>query len=119
MGQGMSTKQCLHNRGNYRGKVQGYINIINLAEIYYVLFRLDSSLVDIALTNLNLHGLKVVPIEHNDTLWRHAAKLKANHSLSLADAFAAATAVTQKSKLVVGNDQEFEGIEVGLLRIRG
>jgi len=38
--------------------------------------------------------------------------------LSLAGAFAVATAENQKSKLVVGNDREFEGLTLKLLKIR-
>jgi predicted nucleic acid-binding protein len=67
--------------------------------------------------NLRLYGLKVVPIEDNG-LWRAAAKIKDTHGMSLADAFAVATAQTYESKLVVGSDKEFDGVNVPLLRIR-
>jgi predicted nucleic acid-binding protein len=60
---------------------------------------------------------EIVPIEDDD-LWLKAAIIKSGHSLSLADAFAAATAKILESKLVVGSDQEFEGLDIPLLRIR-
>jgi len=67
--------------------------------------------------NLRLYGLKVIPIE-DDELWRVAARIKSGRTLSLADAFAAATAKIFKSKLIVGSDKEFRELNIQLLRIR-
>jgi predicted nucleic acid-binding protein len=39
--------------------------------------------------------------------------------MSLADAFAVATAQNFKTKLIVGSDEEFNNLNVELLRIRG
>lgn len=50
-------------------------------------------------------------------MWREAARVKTKHSLSLADAFAVATAESCKSKLVVGSDEEFRQLKIQLLRI--
>jgi predicted nucleic acid-binding protein len=100
-----------------RGAAEGYINIINLTEIYYILSRVSPELAEQTERKLRLFGLKVVPVEDNG-LWRKGANVKANHSLSLADAFAVATAETFKSKLVVGNDKEFRELNIQLLRIR-
>ena len=99
------------------GEAEGYINVLNLTEIYYILCRVDLSLAEDKLRNLRLYGLKVVPVE-DDGLWREAARIKSKHSLSLADAFAAATAETLKSKLVAGSDKEFDGLNIQLIRIR-
>jgi len=99
------------------GAAEGYISIINLTEIYYILSRLSPELAEEKKTNLRLHGLKVVPVE-DDGLWREAAMVKAKHSLSLADAFAIATAEAFKSTLVVGSDKEFKEQNIQLLRIR-
>jgi predicted nucleic acid-binding protein len=52
-------------------------------------------------------------------LWRDAAKIKSNHSLSIADAFAVATAKNLKTMLVVGSDKEFNELDIQLLRVRG
>ncbi|MEM3549545.1 MAG: PIN domain-containing protein [Candidatus Bathyarchaeia archaeon] len=99
------------------GETEGYINILNLTEIYYILYRADPKLAEEKQKNLRLYGLKVVPIEDND-LWREAAKIKGKHTLSLADAFAAATAKTLKSKLMVGSDKNFTELNIHLLKIR-
>ena len=96
---------------------EGYINIINLTEIYYILSRVSPELAEETEKKLRLLGLKVVPVE-DDGLWREAAHVKAKHSLSLADAFAVATAEACKSKLVVGSDKEFKELNIQLLRIR-
>ena len=99
------------------GAAEGYINIINLTEIYYILSRVSPELAEEKTSNLRLNSLKVVPVEDNG-LWREAAHVKAEHSLSLADAFAVATAESFKSKLVVGSDEEFKELNIQLLRIR-
>lgn len=100
------------------GEAEGYINIINLTEVYYILSRISSPTVaEEKQRILRIYGIRVVPIEDNG-LWREAAKIKCEHSLSLADAFAVATAQSLKTKLVVGSDKEFNDLNVKLLRIR-
>jgi predicted nucleic acid-binding protein len=99
------------------GEAEGYINILNLTEIHYILSRINPQVAEEKQKNLRLYGLKVVPIEDNG-LWREAAQIKANHALSLADAFAVATAKSTKSKLIVGSDREFENLNIPLLRMR-
>jgi predicted nucleic acid-binding protein len=96
---------------------EGYINVLNLTEIYYILHRISPELAEEKQKNLRLYGLKIVPVK-DDLLWREAAKTKSEHSLSLADAFAVATAKALESTLVVGSDQEFEQLNIKLLRIR-
>lgn len=91
-------------------KIKGYINVVNLAEVYYILGRKDRKIADEKERNLRSFGLKIVSVRDN-ALWREAALLKADHSLSLADAFAAATAKTLKSRLVTGADPEFGNID--------
>ena len=100
-----------------RGSACGNINIINLAEIYYILSRKDPKIAEEKEKNLRLMGLKVVPVEH-DGLWREAALLKSKYSMSLADAFAVVTAKVFKTTLVIGSDREFDGVNVSLLRMR-
>jgi predicted nucleic acid-binding protein len=100
------------------GDAEGYINILNLTEIYYILFRVDPELAEEKQRNLRLYGLKVIPVE-DDSLWREAARIKGRHALSLADAFAVATAKSFESKLVVGSDKEFSEINIQLVKIRG
>jgi predicted nucleic acid-binding protein len=90
--------------------LRGYMNVVNLAELYYILCRKSKKVADEKERNVRSFGVKIVPVK-DDALWKEAAKLKANHSLSLADAFAVATAKTLKSKLVTGADPEFDGID--------
>jgi predicted nucleic acid-binding protein len=99
------------------GEREGFINIVNLTEIHYILSRINPSVVEEKIRNLHIYHLKIVPVEDNG-LWREVAKFKCNYSMSLGNAFAAATAKIFKTKLVVGNDEEFNNIGVELLRIR-
>ncbi len=99
------------------GTIDGYINIINLTELYYILSRVDSKLAEEKQKNLRFYGLKIVPVTV-DGLWREAAAVKSKYSLSLADAFAVATAQNLKSTLVVGSDKEFTNLDIKLKRIR-
>jgi predicted nucleic acid-binding protein len=99
-------------------EIAGFISVINLAEVYYILYRMNPPLAEESCRVLNQFGLTIMPIEDDD-LMRNAAKIKATHSLSLADAFAVATAEKQKSTLVIGSDKEFNGLATKLLRIRG
>ena len=97
--------------GQILEKISGHINIIDLSELYYVLCRLNEQLAEEKERNLRSFGIKIVPINAKSGLWKEAALMKANHSLSIADAFAAATAITLKARLVTGNDTEFNHIE--------
>jgi predicted nucleic acid-binding protein len=112
---GEVVRDNLHKIQN--GTVEGYINIVNFTEIYYILARINPEIAEEKQRNLRLYGLRVIPVT-DDGLWREAAIIKSKHSLSLADAFAVATAKTLKSTLVVGNDKEFNNLDIQLLRIR-
>lgn len=94
------------------GKTKGYMNVVNLAELYYILARKSRKVADEKERNLRGFGIKIVNVrdDGDDDLWKEAAILKASHALSLADAFAVATAKTLRSTLVTGPDPEFEGI---------
>jgi predicted nucleic acid-binding protein len=112
---GEVVRDNLHKIQN--GTVEGYINIVNFTEIYYILARINPEIAEEKQRNLRLYGLRVIPVT-DDGLWREAAIIKSKHSLSLADAFAVATAKTLKSTLVVGSDKEFNNLDIQLLRIR-
>ncbi len=98
------------------GDVKAYINIVNLTELYYILHRYSPEAAEEKTRNLRAYGIKVVPLT-DDTLWRLAAEMKSRHPMSLADAYAAATAQVTGSRLVIGRDQEFDALEVKTLRI--
>ena len=108
-------RDCLEKVQN--GEAEGYMSVITLTEIYYILCRVNHKLAEEKERNLRLYGLKVVPVKDDD-LWREAARIKCGHALSLADAFAAATAKVCKAKLIVGSDKEFNELNIELLRIR-
>ena len=95
----------------------GYLNIVNLTEFYYILNRRDPRVADEKVRNLRAFGLKIVPLADN-ALWREAGRLKGDYALSLADACAAATAVLQGDKLVVGRDEEFDQLDIPLIKVR-
>jgi predicted nucleic acid-binding protein len=99
------------------GEVGGCINVINLAEVYYILSRRSLDLAEEKQKNLRTYGLRIIPVE-DDGLWREASLIKAKHSLSLADAFAVATAKAYKSKLVIGSDREFRKLDIQFLKTR-
>ena len=98
------------------GDLQAYINIVNLTELYYILHRYSPEAAEEKTRNLRAYGIKVVPLT-DDTLWRLAAEIKSRHPMSLADAYAAATAQVTGSKLIIGRDREFNSLRVETLRI--
>ena len=97
--------------------LQGYINVINLAEVYYSIARKDLKAAEEKQNILRAFGLKIVPIDDNG-LWREAALIKTKYGLSLGDCFAVATAQAYKSKLVVGSDKELNNLKIPLIKIR-
>ena len=98
------------------GKLKAYINIINLTEFYYILHRYNPTIAEEKTRTLKTFGIKTIPITDN-TLWKQAAKTKSQTPMSLADSFAVATAKTLNSKLVIGKDTEFEGIDIDTIKI--
>jgi predicted nucleic acid-binding protein len=81
-----------------------------LAELYYILARKSSKVAEEKERNLRGYGVKVIPVQDDD-LWKNAALLKARHTLSLADAFALATAKKHRAVLVTGQDPDFKGLK--------
>src|ERR1035438_2084281 len=92
-----------------QGRLDGWINVVNLAEIYYILHRKSREVAEEKEESLRSYGVKVVPVDAVSPLWKRAASLKAEHSMSLADTFAAATAMELRAKLVTGADVDFDG----------
>lgn len=84
------------------GREAGYVSRVTLAELGYLLQRRNPVAARTALGSLLAHGLEPFPCE---PVWEEAAGLKARHAdLSLADAFAAATARALAAELVVAGD---------------
>ncbi len=100
-----------------RGELEGHLNVVNLAEFYYILYRRSPKIAEEKERNLRGYGLKIAPVTDN-RLWRTAAKMKGEHALSLADAFAAATAKMKGATLITGRDKEFENTGIKTTKIR-
>jgi uncharacterized protein len=86
-----------------------YITVINAGEVYYMSCRKDN----VAKANQVWEAMRKFPLnftEVNIELTLAAAKIKANHKLSFADAFAAALTIQKKATLITGDD-EFESLE--------
>lgn len=96
---------------------RGYLNIVNLTEFYYILYRRDPSIAKEKERNLRAYGLVIIPVTDN-TIWKEAGMIKGNHAIALADAFAAATAKVKREKLVVGRDKDFKKVGIPLIRVR-
>jgi len=99
-----------------KGEIKGYLNIVNLTELYYILYRKNTEIAEEKERNIRGYGVEIVPVEDNE-LWKEAAKTKGKHALSLADAFAVATAKAKKANLLVGRDPEFDGMDISIERI--
>jgi predicted nucleic acid-binding protein len=84
------------------GNLRLLINAVNLGEVYYRL--LQTAGVERADERLGL--LRRLPIEVcpvRETLALSAARIKAAHSISYADAFAVATAKSERARLATGD----------------
>ena len=93
------------------GEEKGYLNIVNLSEFHYILRRISKTTAEEKERNLRSFGVKVVSVADNSPLWRMAAAIKADNALSLADAFAASTAILRQGTLLTGSDVEFDGVK--------
>ena len=89
-------------------EIEGYITTINIGEIYYMICRKNNAkAADIAMEALKQFPLHIVDADLKLTM--EAAAIKANHSMSFADAFAAALTINKKATLITGDD-EFDSL---------
>lgn len=89
-------------------EIEGYITTINIGEIYYMICRKSNAkAADMAMAALKQFPLHIVDADLKLTM--EAAAIKANHSLSYADAFAAALTINKKATLITG-DREFDNL---------
>jgi len=98
-------------------ETEGFLNIVNLTEFYYILYRRDAAIAEEKVLNLRAYGMEIVPLIDN-AIWRETGKIKGEHAISLADAFAVATAIVKKDKLVVGQDEDFKKVKVPQIKVR-
>ena len=88
--------------------VLGYMNQINLGEVYYQTIRVVG--LDEARKFLeNFSRLPISIIPPDSELIRKASEIKAEYSISYADCFAAATALRHEAAILTG-DPEFKKI---------
>lgn len=91
-----------------KGKDSVYLSFISFMELYYVTWQEKSE--DAARELIILvKSLPVHRVDSNERLTLSAGRLKANHRLSVADAFIAATAI-EKGAVLVHKDPKLEVI---------
>ena len=87
----------------------GYINQINLGEVYYKTIR-AVGLQEAKNFLENFFRLPITTVLPDSELIWKASEIKAEHSISYADCFAAATALRYEAAILTG-DPEFKKIE--------
>ena len=83
---------------------EGYITAINLGEVYYMISRKSNTKnAEAAITAIKQMPIHI--IEPDLKMCLDAAAIKAKHSLSYADAFAAVLTINRKAVLITGDDE--------------
>ena len=109
----------------FSGETDGVLTETNASEVFYLVARFEG--VDDAPTDASLReadrdirALERQGLELEATDWRLAAEVKADGSISLADAYAVALAYEREATLVVGADDDFDdlSLDIDLLRFR-
>ncbi len=91
------------------------MTVINVGEVLYITERIGGAIAARAAIGL-LDSLAIRVVDAGRELTFAAAHIKANHTLSYADAFAAALAHRLDAVLITG-DPEFRSVE-SLIRVR-
>lgn len=87
------------------------INIINILEIYYGIYREDGmGLAETLLQKIEILPIKVIDTISND-VFQEAGILKATCKISLADAIALAEANVRMAQIVTADHHEFDKLE--------
>lgn len=89
-----------------RGRNSVYLSFISFMELYYVTWQEKSEHAAKELIVL-VKSLPVQVVDSNEKITLAAGRIKANHRLSVADAFIAATAI-DKGAVLVHKDPELE-----------
>jgi len=92
-----------------KGRTKGYVSIINLAELLFILTRRKSEK-EAMIFLRSLSNWKIQTINTDEKLAILAGRVKAGHSISLADAFCVAVA-QHKGAIVITGDPEFKLIK--------
>ena len=92
-------------------KINLFVNIINLFEVYYNIFRdYDPNYADKVLNEIQKLSITIVD-KFDDIILKKAAYLKASYKISLADSIAVATAIRYKGILVTADHHELDIVE--------
>jgi uncharacterized protein len=91
------------------GKAEIFLSVINWGEIYYIALR-EGGEERAELYRMTISKYPVAIVEANKELTLAAAKFKAHHKMSYADAFAAGLTKHKSATLLTG-DKEFKPIE--------
>jgi len=94
------------------GEILGYLNIVNLSKIYYILSRISPEAVEEKQKNLRLYNLKIM------ACGRKRQNSGVNTHFLLEMPLQRPLLKASKPNWVVGNDEEFNSLGVELLRIR-
>lgn len=88
------------------GSTTGYMNLLNLGEVYYKSIRTAGAQKAKAfLENFQLLAINLI-LPDQELIWK-ASEIKAEHPISFADCFAAATALRYDAVILTG-DPEFK-----------
>jgi|SRR5580692_8249096 predicted nucleic acid-binding protein len=91
-------------RKAYAGRIRLVLHCVNLGEIFYLTAKLKN--LDAAEMLLQrLQGMPVDVMSVSDSMVFAAARLKAQHRISYADAFAVVTAIQTGAQLVTGDPE--------------
>jgi len=86
------------------GNLRLLINLVNLGEVYYRMIQIAGpDAADIKLEQFRRLPIEVVTVR--DVLVMEAARIKAAHPISYADAFAVATARLEAARLLTGDPE--------------
>jgi len=93
-----------HLRRAKAGNTRLFLNVVNLTEVYYRTWQLlGEARAEEIWSLVRALPVEVVPVK--EALAREAARVKARHPLSLADAFAVATARLHSAPLLTGDPE--------------
>lgn len=98
------------------GNLRLILNVVNLGEIYYRLIQLtDATQADLRLAQIKSLPIEIAPAREAVVL--EAARVKAAHRLSYADAFAVATGRLERAPVLSG-DPEILALPPSTVRVR-
>jgi len=98
------------------GNLRLLLNVVNLGEVFYRLLQLtDERQAEERLAQVKALPIDIVPAR--ESLVLEAARVKAAHPLSYADAFAVATGRLEKAPVLTG-DPEILALPVTVVRVR-